>query len=65
MRSGNTYEREAIVAHLQRQRHPTDPLTNAPLANVYAIPNWQLRRDVQPNRATNTGDYKMTLSKEG
>ena len=47
MRSGNSYEREAIVEHLQQRGQATDPVTNAPLASLYAIPNWQLRRDVQ------------------
>ena len=69
--SGNTYEREAIVAHLQIQQQPTDPLTNVPLANLYAIPNWQLRRDVQtfleahpdPDNAKCDGPSALPLDK--
>ena len=43
--SGNTYERQAITAHLLRR--PTDPTTNESLKNYNMIPNWHVRREVQ------------------
>ena len=45
-------------AHLQQRgpqgRPPVDPFTNAPLENLYAIPNWQLRRDVMESARAHT-----------
>ena len=45
--SGNTYERAAMVEHLQRSQDGRDPITNVALAKWFAFPNWHVRRQVQ------------------
>lgn len=45
--SGNTYEREAVLAYWTRVGEARDPLTNVHLPSRDVRTNWAVRRDVQ------------------
>jgi len=54
--SGNTYERDAVLAHWRIRGFPQDPLNNVEVDNALLIANWDKRREVEAFLAANV-DY--------
>eukprot|EP00929_Paragymnodinium_shiwhaense_P108837 TRINITY_DN75181_c0_g1_i1.p1 TRINITY_DN75181_c0_g1~~TRINITY_DN75181_c0_g1_i1.p1 ORF type:complete len:372 (+),score=55.54 TRINITY_DN75181_c0_g1_i1:73-1188(+) len=53
--SGNTYEREAVLAHWHSRGSAQDPLSNVSVKSHMLITNWDKRREVSSFLAAHTG----------